>query len=148
MYQSHKKEHRKLECDRLMDWQTHMKPRVPSRFADVVTKNQKEHVPICIVEKCFSLRYSCCILSSESTTTTGRWFSPVSSTNKTGRHDITEILLKVALNTITILTPNPPKSTIVEKGSSKVDLPILNIIIYLKPYHFYPGMFVSPIYVN
>jgi hypothetical protein len=34
----------------------------------------------------------------------GRWFSPgtpVSSTNKTNRHDITEILLKVALNTIT-----------------------------------------------
>jgi hypothetical protein len=34
---------------------------------------------------------------------TGRWFSSgtlVSSTNKTYRHDITEILLKVALNTI------------------------------------------------
>ena len=31
---------------------------------------------------------------------TGRWFSPVSSTNKTDRHNITEILLKVALNTI------------------------------------------------
>ena len=34
---------------------------------------------------------------------TGRWFSLgplVSSTNKTDRHDITEILLKVALNTI------------------------------------------------
>jgi hypothetical protein len=31
--------------------------------------------------------------------------TPVSSTNKTDRHDITEILLKVALNTIT-LTPN------------------------------------------
>ena len=34
---------------------------------------------------------------------TGRWFSmgtPVSSTNKTDRHDVTEILLKVALNTI------------------------------------------------
>jgi hypothetical protein len=33
----------------------------------------------------------------------GRWFSlcpPVSSTNKTDRHDITEILMKVALNTI------------------------------------------------
>jgi len=33
----------------------------------------------------------------------GWWFSPgtpVSSTNKTDRHDITEILLKVALNTI------------------------------------------------
>ena len=34
---------------------------------------------------------------------TGRWFSPgppVSSTNKTDRYDITEISLKVALNTI------------------------------------------------
>jgi hypothetical protein len=34
----------------------------------------------------------------------GWWFSPgtlVSSTNKTGRQDITEILLKVALNIIT-----------------------------------------------
>jgi hypothetical protein len=32
----------------------------------------------------------------------GRWFSPgtlVSSTTKTGRHDIAEILLKVALHT-------------------------------------------------
>jgi len=39
----------------------------------------------------------------------GRWFSvgtPVSFTNKTDRHNITEILLKVALNTIT-LTLNP-----------------------------------------
>jgi hypothetical protein len=36
---------------------------------------------------------------------TGRWFSPgtpVSSINKTDRHDITEILLKVALNTINL----------------------------------------------
>jgi hypothetical protein len=31
---------------------------------------------------------------------TGLWFSPVSSTNKTDWHDITEILLRVALNTI------------------------------------------------
>jgi hypothetical protein len=33
----------------------------------------------------------------------GQWFSPgtpASSTSKTGYHDITEILLKVALNTI------------------------------------------------
>jgi hypothetical protein len=33
----------------------------------------------------------------------GRWFSlgtPTSSTTKTGRHDIVEILLKVALSTI------------------------------------------------
>ena len=32
----------------------------------------------------------------------GQWFSPVSSINKTDCHDITEILLKVALNTITL----------------------------------------------
>ena len=31
---------------------------------------------------------------------TGRWFSLVSSTNKTDRHDITEILLNVTLNAI------------------------------------------------
>ena len=41
--------------------------------------------------------------------TAGRWFSPgtqISSTNKTDHHNITEILLKVALNTI-----NPHHST-------------------------------------
>jgi hypothetical protein len=34
---------------------------------------------------------------------TGQWFSsdtPISATNKTNRHDMTEVLLKVALNTI------------------------------------------------
>ena len=38
----------------------------------------------------------------------GRWFSPsipVSSTNKTDRHDITDILLKVALNTMNQTKP-------------------------------------------
>jgi len=30
----------------------------------------------------------------------GRWFSPASSTTKTGRYDIAEIFLKVALSTI------------------------------------------------
>jgi hypothetical protein len=38
------------------------------------------------------------------------WFSPgtpVSSTNKTDRHDITEILLKVALSTINETKPKP-----------------------------------------
>jgi uncharacterized membrane protein YjjP (DUF1212 family) len=37
---------------------------------------------------------------------TDQWFSPgtlVSSTNKTDRHDITEILLKMVLNTINLL---------------------------------------------
>jgi hypothetical protein len=41
----------------------------------------------------------------------GRWFSPdtsASSTTKTGHHDIAEILLKVALNTINkIKSPGP-----------------------------------------
>ena len=39
---------------------------------------------------------------------TGRWFSPgtpVYSTNKTDSHDITEIFLKVALNTINLTKP-------------------------------------------
>jgi hypothetical protein len=42
---------------------------------------------------------------------TGQWFSvgtPVSPTNKTDRHDITEILLKVALNTINQTTTGVP----------------------------------------
>ena len=39
----------------------------------------------------------------------GQWFFPFSSTNKLDRHDIAEILLKVALSTITI-----QYSTIVE----------------------------------
>ena len=44
----------------------------------------------------------------------GRWFppgTPVFSTNKTDRHDIAEILLKVALNPI---TPPPPKHIIIK----------------------------------
>ena len=45
------------------------------------------------------------LLMLHSTDVAGHWFSPitlVSSTSKTDRHDITEILLKVALNTITL----------------------------------------------
>jgi hypothetical protein len=41
--------------------------------------------------------------------TAGQWFSlgtPISSTNKTDSHDITEILLKVALNTIMLILTN------------------------------------------
>ena len=36
----------------------------------------------------------------------GRWFSPASSTTKTGHHDIAETLLKVALNTINQINPD------------------------------------------
>jgi hypothetical protein len=45
----------------------------------------------------------------------GRWFSPgtpASSTTKTGRHDIAEILLKVALNTKNQAKPKSDKITI------------------------------------
>jgi len=41
----------------------------------------------------------------------GQWFSPGtpgSSTNKTDRHDITEILLKVAVSIINLTKPNQP----------------------------------------
>jgi len=34
--------------------------------------------------------------------TAGRWFYPVSSINKTERHNIAEIFMKVELNTITL----------------------------------------------
>jgi hypothetical protein len=40
-------------------------------------------------------------------------FSPVSTTNKTDHHDISEILLKVALNTINQTKPTSP-----EQGSN------------------------------
>ena len=51
----------------------------------------------------------------------GRWFSPVtpaSSTTKTGRHDIAEILLKVALN-----TKNQIKSN--QKDHKTIDMDII-----------------------
>ena len=45
----------------------------------------------------------------------GRWFSPgtpASSTTKTGRHDIAEILLKVALNTKNQINQIKPIKTV------------------------------------
>jgi len=41
---------------------------------------------------------------------TGQWCTTVSSTNKTNRHNITEILLKVTLNTINQTKPNHLKN--------------------------------------
>jgi hypothetical protein len=60
----------------------------------------------------------------------GRWFSPgtpTSSTTKTGRHDIAEILLKVVLNTkksnkinqIILLTVLKVYDTVVESNKIK-----------------------------
>ena len=50
----------------------------------------------------------------------GRWFSPdtpASSTTKTGRHDIPEILLKVALDTI-----NEIKSLLILDDAVKIQI--------------------------
>jgi hypothetical protein len=56
---------------------------------------------------------------------TGRWFSPgtpVSSTDKTDRHDITEISLKVVLNTII----HPAQSTITQTDMSHCQIMFSN----------------------
>ena len=53
----------------------------------------------------YSIQHSVIKFVSDTLVLAGRWFSTctlVSSTNKTDRHNITEILLKVALNTITL----------------------------------------------
>jgi hypothetical protein len=62
--------------------------------------------------------------------TTGWWFSPgtpVSSTNKTDRHDITEILLKVALNIIKQTSIGPVVS---EKKKKCTDI-LYHIMLYI-----------------
>jgi len=43
----------------------------------------------------------------------GRWFSPASFTTKTGRHDIAEILLKVALKHLKIKSKNQIQKVLV-----------------------------------
>ena len=60
----------------------------------------------------------------------GRWFfpgTPVSSTNKTDRHEITKILLKVALNTITIAYFRLEAAIIVELSEWNASI---NLTIY------------------
>jgi hypothetical protein len=50
----------------------------------------------------------------------GQWFSPgtlASFTTKTGRHDIAEILLKVALNTINQIKYKPHKEMLLQNVS-------------------------------
>jgi hypothetical protein len=58
----------------------------------------------------------------------GWWFSPVSSTNKIDHHDITEILLKVALNTITVTPFFIPKWL---RQAQNYITPIKALFIYL-----------------
>ena len=85
-------------------------------------------VRILIRERCTTLCDKVCQWLA-----TGRWFSlgpPVSSINKTDCHDITEILLKVALNTI-------------KQTNKKLDESVWNVIllyshsIYYRSYIYY-----------
>ena len=65
-----------------------------------------------------------------------RVLSPVSSTNKTGRHDITEILLKVALSTI--IHPSNHRSTKIHpSGFARYSI---NIFAYIKTLHMMEKM--------
>jgi hypothetical protein len=66
----------------------------------------------------------------------GQWFSPgtsVSSTNKTDRHNITEILLKVAFNTITLSLYKTTLSAM-KKLPFSLSLDNLLIFYYLSVY--------------
>ena len=59
----------------------------------------------------------------------GRWFSPgtpASSTTKTGRHDIAEILLKVALN-----TKNQIKSFMVTVLYIQLEIGFFKLLLYM-----------------
>ena len=70
---------------------------------------------------------------------TDRWFSPglpVSSTHITDRHDITEIFLKVALNTITITSNSKMKFVIIYILNLKlIYLLTFMILIYISKWN-------------
>jgi hypothetical protein len=81
--------------------------------------------------------------------TTGWWFSPgplVSSTNKTDRHDINEILLKVALNTIK-QTNKRTKQKYLNKGNSLKDLFSFHIGPVIRPRLPYQDFFQALTYI-
>ena len=66
---------------------------------------------------------------------TGRWFSPstsVSFTNKTDRHNITEILLKVMLNIITLTL----KSVYISLLLLWVRYSLMDVVVYITLYNW------------
>ena len=67
----------------------------------------------------------------------GWWFSPVSSTNKTDRNDTTQILLKVALNTISL---NPIRIHCFQLMIEKNTLDYTNIIIFQHIFEFFRSL--------
>jgi hypothetical protein len=85
----------------------------------------------------------------------GRWFSPgtlVSFTNKTDLHDITELLLKVALNTITLTLTCRSASTLVYLQQMwtvvflfTISEPFMFLFTISEPFMFLFTYFTSPI---
>jgi hypothetical protein len=78
---------------------------------------------------------------------TGRWFSsgsPVSSTNKADRHDITDILLKVALNTIKQINKQnhivkPGKNIVGNRGHKQIYVKGKKIHCHLRNEYYVTG---------
>jgi hypothetical protein len=62
-----------------------------------------------------------------------RWYSPISSTNKTDRHDIAEILLKVALKTIKQTISSPVKQPL-KKPSFSFCFEVSSNIVFMLQY--------------
>jgi hypothetical protein len=60
----------------------------------------------------------------------GRWFSSASSTTKTGRHDISEILLKVALN-----TKNQSINQSINQSFNLIDGVMVSVLALIAVYH-------------
>jgi hypothetical protein len=72
----------------------------------------------------------------------GAWFSPdtpASSTTKTGRHDIAEILLKVAFNTKNQIKSNP------YGGEQNTNVDSLVVFVFLNRFKTY-WVFVCKMY--
>jgi hypothetical protein len=72
---------------------------LPNNSYKPITNTAWVRAQLCTLQKCCT-RFAVASDKVYQLLANGPWFSPASSTTKTGRHDIAEILLKVALNTI------------------------------------------------
>ena len=89
----------------------------------------------------------------------GRNFSPASSTTTTGRHDIAEILLKVALNTINVIKsifasytchfvflpklPEKRSCMLPKYDKTRVDTNFIHLVLILTDFYRTEGVFTS-----
>jgi hypothetical protein len=82
----------------VLSWSSSLDLQLPEQSVPITTKDESSNTADGAV---YSIQYY--VIKFVSAFVTGRWFSPdtpISSTNKTECHYITEILLKVAFNTI------------------------------------------------